>query len=65
MRIHLFIVILALLLCVITARADKPIVIKDSEATCPRAASFCLACSSAARLGEWKYCNFVVEANVG
>jgi DNA/RNA endonuclease YhcR with UshA esterase domain len=32
MRIRLFIVILALLLCVIAARADKPILIKDSEA---------------------------------
>jgi len=35
-------VILALLLCVIAARADKPIVIKESETTCPHAASFCL-----------------------
>src|SRR5215469_10102910 len=32
MRIRLFNAILALLLCVIAARADKPIVIKDSEA---------------------------------
>jgi DNA/RNA endonuclease YhcR with UshA esterase domain len=32
MRIHLFIAILALLLCAIAARADKPIVIKASEA---------------------------------
>jgi RecJ-like exonuclease len=32
MLIRLFIAILALLLCVITAHADKPIVIKDSEA---------------------------------
>jgi DNA/RNA endonuclease YhcR with UshA esterase domain len=32
MRIRLFIAILALLLCAIPARGDKPIVIKDSEA---------------------------------
>src|SRR6266478_7846681 len=32
MPIRLFIAMLALLLCVIAARADKPIVIKDSEA---------------------------------
>jgi DNA/RNA endonuclease YhcR with UshA esterase domain len=32
MRIRLLIAILALLLCAILARADKPIVIKDSEA---------------------------------
>ena len=32
MLIRLFIAILALLLCVIMAHADKPIVIKDSEA---------------------------------
>ena len=32
MRIRLFIPILTLLLCEIAARADKPIVIKDSEA---------------------------------
>src|ERR1700745_3801953 len=32
MLIRLFIAMLALLLCVIAARADKPIVIKDSEA---------------------------------
>src|SRR5262245_25691259 len=32
MGVRLFIVILALLICVITTRADKPIVIKDSEA---------------------------------
>ena len=32
MRIRLFNAILALLLCVIATRADKPIVIKDSEA---------------------------------
>ena len=32
MRIRLFIAILALFLCAIPARADKPIVIKDSEA---------------------------------
>jgi hypothetical protein len=32
MGIRLFIVILALLICVITTRADKPIVINDSEA---------------------------------
>ena len=32
MRIRLFIAIFALLLCVIAAHADKPIVIKDSEA---------------------------------
>src|SRR5215468_10125585 len=32
MGIRLFIVILALLICVITTRADKPIVIKDAEA---------------------------------
>ena len=33
MLIRLFIAILALILCAIAARADKPIVIKDSEAT--------------------------------
>ena len=38
MQIRLFIATLALVLCVIAARADKPIVIKDSEATCPRGA---------------------------
>ena len=32
MLIRLFIAILALILCAIAARADKPIVIKDSEA---------------------------------
>jgi len=32
MQIRLFVPILALLLCAIAARADKPIVIKDSEA---------------------------------
>ena len=32
MQTRLFIAMLALLLCVIAARADKPIVIKDSEA---------------------------------
>ena len=32
MLTRLFIAMLALLLCVIAARADKPIVIKDSEA---------------------------------
>jgi len=32
MLIRLFIAMLALLLCAIAARADKPIVIKDSEA---------------------------------
>jgi len=32
MRIRIFITILALLLCVIVARADEPTVIKDSEA---------------------------------
>ena len=32
MRIRLFIAILALVLCAIAARANKPIVIKDSEA---------------------------------
>jgi len=32
MRNRLFVAILTLLLCAITARADKPIVIKDSEA---------------------------------
>jgi hypothetical protein len=32
MRIRLFIAFLALLLCAIAVRADKPIVIKDSEA---------------------------------
>src|SRR6516165_3420289 len=32
MRIRLFIAILTLLLCAIAARADKPTVIKDSEA---------------------------------
>jgi RecJ-like exonuclease len=32
MRIWIFITILALLLCVIVARADEPTVIKDSEA---------------------------------
>ena len=32
MRIRLFIAILGLLFCAIVARADKPIVIKDSEA---------------------------------
>ena len=32
MRIRLFIAILALFVCAIAARADKPIVIKDSEA---------------------------------
>jgi hypothetical protein len=32
MRIRLFIAILALLLCAIAARANEPIVIKDSEA---------------------------------
>jgi hypothetical protein len=32
MRIHLFIAILALLLCEIAAHGEKPIVIKDSEA---------------------------------
>jgi DNA/RNA endonuclease YhcR with UshA esterase domain len=31
MQIRLFVAILALLLCAIAARADKPIVIKDSE----------------------------------
>jgi hypothetical protein len=54
MQIRLFIVILALLLCVIAVRADKPIVTKESEATCPRAASFCLACSSFAILPKSK-----------
>ena len=42
MRIRLFIVTLTLFLCVIAVRADKPIVIKESETTCPHAASFCL-----------------------
>jgi hypothetical protein len=32
MRIRLFIAMLALVLCAIVARANKPIVIKDSEA---------------------------------
>ena len=32
MRNRLFVAILTLLLCAITARADKPIVIRDSEA---------------------------------
>ena len=33
MRIWVFITIVALLLCVIVARADEPTVVKDSEAT--------------------------------
>ena len=32
MRIHLFIAVLALLLCAIVGRGDEPMVIKDSEA---------------------------------